>query len=61
MKSNGGPLTKANTIAPERLRTEPKIFATPCLYFIETVSTLKFHDIFYIELNFVLILFLLYS
>jgi hypothetical protein len=46
MKSNGGPFTKANTIAPEMHKKEPKIFATPCIYFIEMLSTLKFHDPF---------------
>ena len=43
MKSIEGPLTKANTIAPERDKIEPKIFAIPCMYFIEMLSTLKFY------------------
>lgn len=41
MKSIGGPFTKANIMAPERLKTEPKILACPCICFMEMLSTLK--------------------
>ena len=44
MKPIEGPLTKANIIAPERLKIEPKILAIPCICFTEMLSTLTFNN-----------------